>query len=70
MAKFNFGSLGFDQINFLKKHETDESYANRLVSECNGKESIIKREIEKMLSFMCDNTANLARTTYPGIDML
>jgi hypothetical protein len=69
MAKFNFGNLGFNHINFSKKHEADETYSDRLVSECRGKECIIKREIEKMLSYICDNTANLARTTYPGVDM-
>lgn len=70
MAKFNFGNFGFNQINFLKKNDLDERFADRLVSECKGKEVAFKKEIEKILCSICDNTSNQARTSYPGIDML
>jgi len=69
MAKFDFGKFGFDRINFLKRNETEETFADRLLIDINKKETNIKNEIEKVLCFMLDNTANTARTSYPGIDI-
>jgi len=69
MSKFDFEKLGFDRISFFKKNETDETFASRLLIDIADKELKIKNEIEKVLCFMFDNTANAARATYPGIDM-
>jgi hypothetical protein len=69
MFKFDFEKLGFDNINFLKRHEGDENYTDRLLSECSNSEAKIKQDIEKVLCLLCNNTANLARTEYPGIDI-
>lgn len=69
MFKFDFEQLGFDNINFLKRHDGDETYVSRLLSECHISEEKIKQDVEKVLCLLCSNTANLARTEYPGIDI-
>jgi hypothetical protein len=69
MAKFDFGKFGFDRISFLKRNETEETFTDKLLVNIDQKEANIKNEIEKVLCFMLDNTANAARATYPGIDM-
>ncbi|MDD3014379.1 MAG: hypothetical protein PHC34_11810 [Candidatus Gastranaerophilales bacterium] len=69
MSKFDFGKLGFDRINFLKRHELDETFTDKILIDVKNKETKIKNEIEKVLCFICDNTANNARTSYPGIDI-
>jgi hypothetical protein len=69
MSKFDFGNNSFDQIDYIKKNECDETFVQKVLMGKFNRKIDISQEIEKVLAFMCNNTANIARSSYPGIDI-